>query len=51
MKKPDTVCKQKTPKEVNLGNILGKFRLCIPADVAEKEAHSILFDLSRLRMN
>lgn len=50
MKKPVTACKQKTPKEVNLGNILGKFRLCIPAGVAEK-AHSILFDLPLLQMN
>lgn len=48
MKKPVTACKQKTPKEVNLGNILGKFRLCIPADEAEEQAHSILFDLSLL---
>lgn len=42
MKKPVTPCKQKTPKKVNLGNIIWKFRLCIPADVAKKQARSIL---------
>lgn len=50
MKKPIKACKQKTPKEVNVGTILGKYRLCIyrPADVGKKQAHSILFDLSLL---
>lgn len=43
MKKPITACKQKTTKEVNLGNIAGKYRQC--TDVAKKQATSILLDL------